>query len=414
MSLSNQTQFVNLAGNGAAAQVFPFTFRCTDSSHLLVQFRSSGGVNTLVLNTDYTVFRNANQETTPGGTVTLTDATLVAPTSSITVFIGSNAPFTQPLDLPTAGPFSAAAVEGQLDNNMQRSQYLRDHLLGTLRASFGETLGELPVASARASRLLGFDAAGAATTYANASVTLPDPIRISSGTAALPSYSFTATTNTGMFSPGAGLWAVATQGVERVRVIGGAAGQADVCVNGTAAPYAAPNRGALNVNGTSAIVALNAGNAQAGNIFHDGAVLSVNQILNNELRLGTNNVTRVAITGAGVANYTRDGVTAEIGWRNLPLDFPPNASTLTAAQRGKMVAGGFSALTAPSGVFSAGDYLDIYVDGASAMTLVQGAGLTLRLAGTATTGNRTIATRGRATIFFYTPSEAIVYGMGVT
>ena len=53
-------------------------------------------------------------------------------------------------------------------------------------------------------------------------------------------------------------------------------------------------------------------------------------------------------------------------------------------------------------------------DGGSAITLTQGSGLTLRLAGGATTGNRTLAARGFATIWFNSTSEAIVSGTGVS
>ena len=42
------------------------------------------------------------------------------------------------------------------------------------------------------------------------------------------------------------------------------------------------------------------------------------------------------------------------------------------------------------------------------------AGLTLRLAGTATTGNRTLAARGLATIWFNSASEAVASGPGVS
>jgi hypothetical protein len=40
--------------------------------------------------------------------------------------------------------------------------------------------------------------------------------------------------------------------------------------------------------------------------------------------------------------------------------------------------------------------------------------LTLRLAGTATTGSRTLAARGIATLWFIVPSECIISGAGVT
>jgi hypothetical protein len=52
----------------------------------------------------------------------------------------------------------------------------------------------------------------------------------------------------------------------------------------------------------------------------------------------------------------------------------------------------------------------IYNDSASAITLTQGAGVTLRLGGTATTGNRTIAPRGMCTVWCNSATEAIATG----
>jgi hypothetical protein len=50
--------------------------------------------------------------------------------------------------------------------------------------------------------------------------------------------------------------------------------------------------------------------------------------------------------------------------------------------------------TIPSGVFVAGNEFRVVNSSASTITLTQGAGTTLRLSGTATTGNRTVAAYG--------------------
>lgn len=67
----------------------------------------------------------------------------------------------------------------------------------------------------------------------------------------------------------------------------------------------------------------------------------------------------------------------------------------------------------PASVFAAGDTFSIYNDSASSITLTQGSGLTLRLGGTATTGNRTLAQRGIATVVFISATEAVIGGMGL-
>lgn len=63
---------------------------------------------------------------------------------------------------------------------------------------------------------------------------------------------------------------------------------------------------------------------------------------------------------------------------------------------------------------AAGSMYAVYNDSAAAITLTQGAGMTLRLGGTATTGSRTLAPRGLATIWFNAANEAVVQGSGVT
>jgi hypothetical protein len=50
----------------------------------------------------------------------------------------------------------------------------------------------------------------------------------------------------------------------------------------------------------------------------------------------------------------------------------------------------------------------------SSITLTQGSGLTLYLVGTATTGNRTLAQRGIATVVFISATVAIISGGGLT
>jgi hypothetical protein len=101
----------------------------------------------------------------------------------------------------------------------------------------------------------------------------------------------------------------------------------------------------------------------------------------------------------------------EIGFRTIPR----STTTTTAAigDRGRCIAI-TAGITIPNAVFAAGDAISIYNDSAAALTVTQGASLTLRLGGSATTGNRTLAARGFATIWFNSSSEAIMQGGGVT
>lgn len=105
---------------------------------------------------------------------------------------------------------------------------------------------------------------------------------------------------------------------------------------------------------------------------------------------------------------TINGVT--VGYRSIP-----RSTTTTTAAVGDV--GKCIAVTAniaiPNSTFAAGDAVSIYNDSASAITITAGV-TTLRLAGTTTTGNRTLAARGMATVWFNSSTEAIISGAGVT
>ena len=92
---------------------------------------------------------------------------------------------------------------------------------------------------------------------------------------------------------------------------------------------------------------------------------------------------------------------------------PSTGGTATTGDRGALlsVTGG---VTIPTSVFAANDTFTIYNNSAANITLTQGAGLTLRQVGTASTGNRTLAQRGLATVLFISATEAVISGGGLT
>jgi len=71
-------------------------------------------------------------------------------------------------------------------------------------------------------------------------------------------------------------------------------------------------------------------------------------------------------------------------------------------------------ITVPQNVFSAGDAITIYAHTSSNTPIYQGSGTTLRLAGTSTTGNRTLASRGIATIVCVASNEFVISGAGLS
>jgi hypothetical protein len=71
-------------------------------------------------------------------------------------------------------------------------------------------------------------------------------------------------------------------------------------------------------------------------------------------------------------------------------------------------------MTVPLNIFSSGDVITAYNTLATPLTIAADAGVTMRLAGTATTGTRTVAGYGIATIFFTSANICRVSGPGVT
>lgn len=107
-------------------------------------------------------------------------------------------------------------------------------------------------------------------------------------------------------------------------------------------------------------------------------------------------MTNKTITGLASASTVKDslGTDYTIGYRSIPQSLN---TTATAADIGKHLYVA-ATTTVPSGVFVAGNRFFVINSSASPITLTQGAGTTLRLGGTATTGNRTIAAYGVASV----------------
>lgn len=111
------------------------------------------------------------------------------------------------------------------------------------------------------------------------------------------------------------------------------------------------------------------------------------------------------------ASATIDGIT--IGYRSIPRS--TTSGTAATTDVGKCIAA-TTGITIPNNTFAAGDAISIYNDSnpAASITITQASGLTLRQAGTTNTGNRTLAAKGMATIWFNSPTEAIISGAGVS
>jgi hypothetical protein len=100
--------------------------------------------------------------------------------------------------------------------------------------------------------------------------------------------------------------------------------------------------------------------------------------------------------------------------KTVPQNAKTSAYTLAIGDVGKHISITTGGVTVPSAVFAAGDIISIYNNSSSNQTITQGASVTLRLAGTATTGNRTLAQRGIATVLCVASNEFVISGAGLT
>ena len=105
------------------------------------------------------------------------------------------------------------------------------------------------------------------------------------------------------------------------------------------------------------------------------------------------------------------------GVLHIGPDFSSTAKTssytLTASDIGTLVTTD-SVVTVDQDIFTAGDAITIYNNSASNITITQGTNVTFYLAGTATTGSRTLAQRGVCTVLCVASNTFAVSGGGLT
>lgn len=144
-------------GNGTASS-FPFTYKVFQASDLdVVRLDQSTNVETtLVLTTDYTVTLNQDQDSNPGGTVTLVAGALA---TGYTLTMTSDVPNLQPTDLTNQGGFYPEVINDALDRATIQIQQLQEQTDRSLRLPLSSTAdAELPPSAPN--ELIGWDATG--------------------------------------------------------------------------------------------------------------------------------------------------------------------------------------------------------------------------------------------------------------
>lgn len=119
-------------------------------------------------------------------------------------------------------------------------------------------------------------------------------------------------------------------------------------------------------------------------------------VTNGVYLTATQTLTNKTITGLASASTVNDsaGTPYAIGYRKNPQS---TNTTAAISDVGKQLYVG-ATMTIPSGVFTAGDWFRVINSTNAAITIAQGTSTTLRLAGSATTGSRTLAAYGVALV----------------
>lgn len=119
-------------------------------------------------------------------------------------------------------------------------------------------------------------------------------------------------------------------------------------------------------------------------------------VTNGVYLTATQTLTNKTITGLASASTVNDsaGTGYSIGFRKCPQSTNTTAAISDVGKQLYVSA----TTTIPSGVFTAGDWFRIINSSNATVTITQGTGTTLRLAGSATTGSRTLAVYGVALV----------------
>jgi hypothetical protein len=129
------------------------------------------------------------------------------------------------------------------------------------------------------------------------------------------------------------------------------------------------------------------------------------------LRYANNQKLATTNTGVSVTGTVSD---SKGNVRKIPYqDETGSTHTLVATDSDKVV-GANNGVTIPASVLGVGDAVTIICHSSSDITLTQGSGLTLYNTADGTTGNRTLAARGMATIYFVSGTIAYISGAGLS
>jgi len=186
MTISSPVRIAGPYIGAGTLATFSFPFKVFAAADLdVIKLTVSTGVQTtLALTTDYTVSLNADQNSNPGGSITLVAGNLA---SGFNLTITSDIENLQPTDLTNQGGFYPEVINDALDRATIQIQQVSDDVVRSLQAptSDGTISMTLPPTAQRIGKYLAFDAAGAPSvaTGTGADINLRTDLAASGGAA---------------------------------------------------------------------------------------------------------------------------------------------------------------------------------------------------------------------------------------
>jgi len=147
--------------------------------------------------------------------------------------------------------------------------------------------------------------------------------------------------------------------------------------------------------------------------YADGAWETDIMVYQSEVRLYYDNSIKLqtASTGVTVTGTVSD---SKGNLRSIPMNTQSSAYTLVASDAGKVISISSGGVTVNNSVHSSGDAITIINNSGSDQTITQGSGLSMYNSSDASTGNRVLAARGMATLWFRSSGAAYISGAGLS
>jgi len=136
---------------------------------------------------------------------------------------------------------------------------------------------------------------------------------------------------------------------------------------------------------------------------------------NTGLYFPTSTTVGLAVNGVNALTADTTGVSDAVGnLRTMVQNSQSTGYTLVLTDNGKFINITTGGVTVPASIFSAGQNVVIYNNSSSAQTVTQGSSVTMTLAGTTSTGNRTLSANGIATVICTGSNTFLITGTGVS